>query len=264
MNIISSPRKVYIGAGVLTAMGEAIITIGSRYPIRYAGEQALKDAEVRSRHDRRRRQSGSFVALEDTGRLHSHDVARHDKAPEDVRVLGYQLRPGFMSLIMSAPRIRATTASLGIASFWIGNVRLLILNVPMIGVWVRLLRVPYKYLFPAVPFFIAVGVYSTKNSLFDVGEVSVFGVIGALLLWLDFLISPFALGFVLGPMLKENFRRAMMLSKGDISVFVQRPISAWFIGGCALLILAQIVAYVRRVGVVPPITGNIDLIGARL
>jgi putative tricarboxylic transport membrane protein len=66
-------------------------------------------------------------------------------------------------------------------------------------------------------------------------------------------------------MLKENFRRAMMLSRGDISVFVQRPISAWFIGGgCALLILAQIVAYVRRVRVVPPITGNIDLIGARL
>jgi Tripartite tricarboxylate transporter TctA family len=120
-------------------------------------------------------------------------------------VLGYQLRPGLMPLIMSAPRIRAMTASPGIASFWIGNVRLLILNVPMIGVWVRLLRVPYKYLFPAAPFFIAVGVYSTKNSLFDVGEVSVFGVIGALLLWLDFPISPIALGFVLGPMLKETF-----------------------------------------------------------
>ena len=139
-----------------------------------------------------------------------------------------------------------------VASFWIGNILLVILNVPMIGVWVRMLQVPYKYLYPAALFFICVGVYSTKNSLFDVGEVAVFGVIGAIFLMLDFPVSPIVLGFVLGPMLEENFRRAMLLSRGDLMVFVQRPISAWFIGACSLLILAQLVAYGRKLRVPPP------------
>jgi len=139
-----------------------------------------------------------------------------------------------------------------IASFWIGNVLLVILNVPMIGVWVRMLQVPYKYLYPAALFFICVGVYSTKNSLFDVGEVAVFGVLGAIFLSLDFPVSPIVLGFVLGPMLEENFRRAMLLSRGDLAVFVQRPISAWFIGACALLIAAQVFAYVRKLRLPAP------------
>jgi TctA family transporter len=132
-----------------------------------------------------------------------------------------------------------------IASFWIGNVLLVILNVPMIGVWVRMLRVPYKFLYPAALLFICIGVYSTKSSLFDVGEVAVFGVLGAIFLSLDFPVSPIVLGFVLGPMLEENFRRAMLLSRGDLMVFLQRPIAAWFIGACCLLILAQLVSYAR-------------------
>lgn len=139
-----------------------------------------------------------------------------------------------------------------VASFWIGNVLLVILNVPMIGVWVKMLQVPYKYLYPAALFFICVGVYSTKNSLFDVGEVAVFGVIGAVFLMLDFPVSPIVLGFVLGPMLEENFRRAMLLSRGDLMVFVQRPISAWFIGACSLLVLAQLYAYVRKLRLPAP------------
>ena len=139
-----------------------------------------------------------------------------------------------------------------VASFWIGNVLLVVLNVPMIGVWVRMLQVPYKYLYPAALFFICVGVYSTKNSLFDVGEVAVFGIIGAIFLMLDFPVSPIVLGFVLGPMLEENFRRAMLLSRGDLMVFLQRPISAWFIGACTLLIIAQLVAYARRLRLPPP------------
>ncbi|MDE2503328.1 MAG: tripartite tricarboxylate transporter permease [Burkholderiales bacterium] len=133
-----------------------------------------------------------------------------------------------------------------IASFWIGNVLLVILNVPMIGVWVKMLRVPYKYLFPAALFFICVGVYSTKSSLFDVGEVAVFGILGAIFLSLDFPVSPIVLGFVLGPMLEENFRRAMLLSGGDLTVFLTRPISAWFIGASTLLVVAQLVAYARK------------------
>ena len=136
-----------------------------------------------------------------------------------------------------------------IASFWIGNVLLIILNVPMIGIWVKLLRVPYRLLFPSALFFIAIGVYSTKNSLFDVTEVAAFGIAGAVFLALDFPVAPVVLGFVLGPLLEENFRRAMLLSRGDLTVFVTRPISAWIIGACALLIAAQIYAYGRRVRV---------------
>jgi TctA family transporter len=147
-----------------------------------------------------------------------------------------------------------------IASFWIGNVLLVILNVPMIGVWVRMLQVPYKYLYPAALFFICVGVYSTKSSLFDVGEVAVFGVLGAIFLSLDFPVSPIVLGFVLGPMLEENFRRAMLLSRGDLTVFLQRPISAWFIGACTLLILAQVVAYVRKIRLAAPIRETAELV----
>jgi len=138
-----------------------------------------------------------------------------------------------------------------IASFWIGNVLLIILNVPLIGVWVKLLQVPYRMLFPAAMFFIAIGVYSTHNSLFDVLEVGVFGIIGAVFLALDFPVAPVVLGYVLGPLLEENFRRAMLLSRGQLSVFVTRPISAWIIGACALLILAQVWAYFRNVRVPP-------------
>src|SRR5882757_4885762 len=145
-----------------------------------------------------------------------------------------------------------------IASFWIGNVLLVILNVPMIGVWVRMLQVPYKYLYPAALFFICIGVYSTKNSLFDVGEVAVFGILGAIFMMLDFPVSPIVLGFVLGPMLEENFRRALLISRGHIEVFVQRPIAATFIGLATLLVLAQVVSYVRRVRAVPVVPQTIE------
>jgi putative tricarboxylic transport membrane protein len=126
-----------------------------------------------------------------------------------------------------------------IASFWIGNVLLVLLNVPMIGVWVKLLRVPYRFLFPSALFFIAVGVYSTNNSLFQVGEVVVFGLIGALLVALEFPVSPILLGYVLGPMVEENFRRSMLLARGNLAIFVDRPIACGFLVVCALLIAAQ-------------------------
>jgi TctA family transporter len=142
-----------------------------------------------------------------------------------------------------------------IASFWIGNVLLIILNVPLIGVWVRMLQVPYKYLYPAALFFICIGVYSTKNSLFDVGEVAVFGIIGAIFLALDFPVSPIVLGFVLGPMLEENFRRAMLISNGRLAIFIERPICAWFIGACCLLVAAQLYAWFRKVRLVAPPPG---------
>jgi TctA family transporter len=107
----------------------------------------------------------------------------------------------------------------------------------MIGVWVKMLQVPYRYLFPSAMFFIAVGVFSTQNSLFQIWEVLAFGIVGALLISLDFSVAPIMLGFVLGPMVEENFRRAMLLSRGDVLVFVQRPISGAFIAISAMLLI---------------------------
>lgn len=132
-----------------------------------------------------------------------------------------------------------------IASFWIGNVLLVLLNVPLIQIWVKVLQVPYRYLFPAALFFIAVGVYSTNNSLFEVGEVLVFGLMGATFIVLKFPVAPILLGYVLGPMVEDNFRRALLLSHGDMSIFVKQPISGGFIGACVLLILLQLYWAVR-------------------
>jgi TctA family transporter len=127
-----------------------------------------------------------------------------------------------------------------IASFWVGNILLVILNVPMIGIWVRMLRVPYRYLFPSALFFIAIGVYSTNNSLFEVGEVLVFGVVGAILMAYDYPVATILLGYVLGPLVEENFRRALLLSRGDLTVFFQGGISATFMTVCILLVVGQL------------------------
>lgn len=127
-----------------------------------------------------------------------------------------------------------------IASFWVGNLLLMILNVPMIGVWVKLLQVPYRFLFPAAVFFIAIGAYTVNNDIFAVYEVLVFGLLGALFMALDFPIAPILLGYVLGPMVEENFRRAMLLSRGHFSIFVERPISGTILGVIVLLLAAQV------------------------
>jgi TctA family transporter len=116
----------------------------------------------------------------------------------------------------------------------------------LIGIWVKLLQVPYRYLFPSAMFFIAIGCFSTQNSLFQVGEVAFFGIAGALLVALDFSVAPILLGYILGPMVEGNFRRALVLSQGDLSVFIERPISAWFIGASALLLALQILFFIRN------------------
>ena len=130
-----------------------------------------------------------------------------------------------------------------VASFWIGNILLVIMNVPLIGLWVKMLAIPYKYLFPSALFFVCIGVYAANNDMFQVGETIVFGIFGYVLLRLGFHPAPMLLGFVLGPRFEETFRRALLLSRGDITVFVTRPISAFFLAVCVLLIGAQI--YVR-------------------
>jgi len=132
-----------------------------------------------------------------------------------------------------------------VASFWLGNVILVLLNVPLIGIWVKLLRIPYRYLFPSALFFIAVGVYSSNNSLFEIYEVLFFGVVGALLMALDFPVATILLGYVLGPLVEENFRRALVLSRGDPMVFFERPLSAAFMVACILLVAGQLFFLLR-------------------
>ncbi|WP_208863882.1 tripartite tricarboxylate transporter permease [Roseomonas gilardii] len=133
-----------------------------------------------------------------------------------------------------------------IASFWVGNVMLMVLNVPLIGVWVKLLQVPYRFLFPAAIFFIAIGAYSVNNDIFAVYEVLAFGIFGAVFMALDFPIAPILLGYVLGPMVEENFRRSMLLSRGQISTFVTHPISGTILGIIVLLLAAQAFFAIRK------------------
>ena len=133
-----------------------------------------------------------------------------------------------------------------IASFWIGNLILIVLNVPMIGIWVKMLMVPYKFLYPSALFFICIGVFASRNSLFDVGATLFIGMFGYLLLLLKFEPAPILLGFVLGPRFEENFRRALIISRGDLLTFVERPISGVFLALCALLIGGQIYVRLRK------------------
>ncbi|RVC08693.1 tripartite tricarboxylate transporter permease, partial [Mesorhizobium sp. M7A.F.Ca.AU.001.01.1.1] len=121
-----------------------------------------------------------------------------------------------------------------IASMWIGNLMLIILNLPLIGLWVKLLTIPYYVLFPIIMAFCSIGVYSVNSNVYDLYAVAFFGFLGYLLTKLRCEPAPLLLGFVLGPLLEENLRRAMILSRGDPSTFVTRPISA----GLLLIALA--------------------------
>jgi TctA family transporter len=124
-----------------------------------------------------------------------------------------------------------------IASMWVGNLMLVILNLPLIGMWIKLLTVPYRWLFPAIVLFCAIGVYSTNNNTFDVWMVGIFGVVGYTFIKLGCEPAPLLLGFILGPMMEENLRRAMLLSRGDWSVFVTRPLSAGLLAAAVLLVV---------------------------
>ncbi|SDO68675.1 TctA family transporter [Ralstonia sp. 25mfcol4.1] len=123
-----------------------------------------------------------------------------------------------------------------IASMWLGNLILIVLNLPMIGIWVKLLKVPYRYLYPAILTFCCIGVYSVQNTTFDVFQTAAFGIIGYLFIKLRCEPAPLLLGFVLGPMMEENFRRSLLLSRGDFSVFVTRPLSLGLLIAAAVLV----------------------------
>jgi putative tricarboxylic transport membrane protein len=124
-----------------------------------------------------------------------------------------------------------------IVSMWIGNFFLVILNLPMVGMWVRIVSVPYQYLFPAILVFCGIGVFSLNNTEFDVYLMALFGVVGYLFVKLDCEPAPMLLAFILGPMMEEYMRRALLLSRGDPMVFLQRPISATMLGLAALAII---------------------------
>jgi putative tricarboxylic transport membrane protein len=113
-----------------------------------------------------------------------------------------------------------------IASMWLGNLMLIVLNLPLIGLWVALLRVPYRLMFPAIVLFCCIGTYTVGNTVFDIWAMLLFGVLGVFFYKVGAEPAPFILGFILGPLMEENFRRAMYLSRGDPLVFVERPISA--------------------------------------
>jgi putative tricarboxylic transport membrane protein len=133
-----------------------------------------------------------------------------------------------------------------IASMWVGNLMLVVLNLPLIGMWIKLLSVPYRYLYPSILVFMAIGVYSLSNSPFDVLIMAVFGILGYFCVKLECEPAPMILGFILGPLMEENLRRAMLLSRGDPFVFVTKPISAGFIIASAILLVIVALPNIRK------------------
>jgi len=133
-----------------------------------------------------------------------------------------------------------------IASMWIGNLMLVVLNLPLIGMWVSLLRVPYRLLFPAILVFCGIGIYSVSSSSFDIYLMAIFGILGIVWMKLECSPVPMMLGFVLGPMLEQNLRRALVMSSGDPLVFVTRPISLGFIIATLLILIVMVAPAVRK------------------
>ena len=124
-----------------------------------------------------------------------------------------------------------------IASMWIGNLILIILNLPLIGIWIKLLTVPYRFLYPAIMAFCGIGLYTLNNNNFDVFMAAGFGIVGYAFFKLGCEPAPLLLGFILGPMMEENLRRALLLSRGDWTAFLTRPLSAGLLIAAALMIV---------------------------
>jgi TctA family transporter len=133
-----------------------------------------------------------------------------------------------------------------IASMWIGNLMLLVINLPMIGMWVKLLQVPYRFLYPSILVFCCIGVYSLNNNVFDVYMTVLFTVFGYMCSKLKLEPAPLLIGFVLGPMMEEHLRRAMLLSRGDWAVFIQRPISATMLGIAVFALALMLMPNIRK------------------
>jgi TctA family transporter len=151
-------------------------------------------------------------------------------------ILGVMIMHG----VQPGPRLMAEQPQLFwglIMSFWVGNLMLLVLNLPLIGIWVRILTIPYHLLYPAIIMFVCIGVLTERYSPFDVFSVLVLGAVGYGMRLVDFPAAPLLLGFVLGPMMEEHFRRAMIISRGSFRIFVERPLSASFLAATVLMLI---------------------------
>ncbi|OYY57515.1 MAG: hypothetical protein B7Y55_04435 [Polynucleobacter sp. 35-46-207] len=151
--------------------------------------------------------------------------------------------------IQPGPQVMSSNPTLFwglIASMWIGNVMLILLNLPLIGIWVKLLKIPYRLMYPAILVFCCIGVYTVNNSVFDVYVTAGFGLIGYLFFKLGCEPAPLLLGFVLGPMMEEYFRRALLLSRGDFSTFFTRPLSLGLLIAAALLVVIVALPAVKK------------------
>jgi putative tricarboxylic transport membrane protein len=133
-----------------------------------------------------------------------------------------------------------------IASMWIGNAMLVILNLPLIGMWIQFLKIPYRLLYPGICLFIAIGAYSVNNSPMEIYLAAGFGLFGYYCYKWECEAAPLLLGFVLGPLMEENLRRAMLISRGDPVVFVTRPISAGMLGVALLLLVVILLPFIRK------------------
>lgn len=158
---------------------------------------------------------------------------------------------GAMTLmgIQPGPQVMTSNPSLFwglITSMWVGNLMLVILNLPLIGIWVKLLTVPYRFLFPAIMAFCAIGVYTLSNNTFDVYCAAAFAVIGFLFHKLGFEPAPLILGFILGPMMEENLRRTLLMARGDWSIFLSRPIAATMLALAVALVIAIALPAIRK------------------
>jgi TctA family transporter len=151
--------------------------------------------------------------------------------------------------IQPGPQVMTSNPSLFwglIASMWIGNLMLVVLNLPLIGIWIKLLQVPYRLLFPAILLFCSIGVYSINNNNWDIMLTVLFGLLGIIFAKLECEPAPLLLGFVLGPMMEENLRRALLLSRGDPTVFFTRPLSLVMLCMAAALILLIVLPGFRK------------------
>jgi TctA family transporter len=151
--------------------------------------------------------------------------------------------------IQPGPRVMSSHPDLFwglVVSMWIGNLMLVVLNLPLVGIWVRMLKVPYRFLYPSIVVLCCVGVYTLANSTTDVVLMAGFGVFGYVLVKLDCEPAPLLLGFILGPMMEENLRRSMLLSRGDPSIFVTQPISLALLIFAAVMLLLLVVPTIRN------------------
>jgi TctA family transporter len=151
--------------------------------------------------------------------------------------------------IQPGPQVMTSNPSLFwglIASMWIGNLMLVVLNLPLIGMWIKLLQVPYRLLYPAILLFCSIGVYSINNNNIDIMLTVLFGLLGVVFVKLECEPAPLLLGFVLGPMMEENLRRALLLSRGDPTVFFTRPLSLVMLLMAAGLVLLIVLPNFRK------------------